>query len=363
MQVFEGLVRGLPEAWADPAPEKPLISMGIQDSQCLILAFSRDCTYLAAGYSDGRIEIWQAPTARLIISLATNAGSIGFLAFASDNSYLILGGKNGTLTCSGIPSGNTVWCVRGQRPPGFLYCDVWKRGGDHTGDNHGRTIRIGYRTGKTLLEVQGHPSRVTAISPAPDGTSIVFGHADGTICSRDNGIGAELWAVPVPVMQSGLLNTRVRKIRLFVVYEHSLPVSGTGAPGCPCGHTPGSLVILHAMRYRLKTICPQSAATIAILRLWKWQEKNPTAEVPFYSRLPTCCAFTPDGTMTAVGCNEGTVYFFSVPEGRRIKEFRGYRQMVTSCAISQDGKTLATAGGDGAVTLRRIPSGELLRTL
>ena len=131
MQVFEGLVRGLPEAWAHPAPEKPLISMGIQDSQCLILAFSRDCTYLAAGYSDGRIEIWQAPTARLIISLATNAGSIGFLAFASDNSYLILGGKNGTLTCSGIPSGNTVWSVRGQRPPGFLYCDVWKRGGDH----------------------------------------------------------------------------------------------------------------------------------------------------------------------------------------------------------------------------------------
>jgi len=363
MQVFEDLVRGLPEAWAHPAPEKPLITIGNQDSPSLRLALSRDGTYLAAGYSDGKIEIWQTSSARLIISLATNAGSIGFLAFASDNSYIILGGKNGTLTCSGVPLGNTVWSYADKDHP--VSCAAMSGNGEEiiAGDDHGRMIRMGCRTGKTLLEVQGHPSRVTAISPAPDGTSIAFGHANGTICSRDNGIGAELWTVPGIGDAVRALEFAEQADQLFVVYERSLPVLRIGSTGEPVRTYAGfsGHPACHAIsaENHMAAICSDDH----ILRLWKWQERNPTAEIPFYSRLPTCCAVTPDGTLTAVGCNEGTVYFFSVPEGRRIKEFRGYRQMVISCAISQDGKTLATAGGDGTVALRRIPSGELLRTL
>ena len=48
--IFDELVRDLPETWASPLPEKPLISLGNQDSRCLRLAFSRDGSLLGHRY-------------------------------------------------------------------------------------------------------------------------------------------------------------------------------------------------------------------------------------------------------------------------------------------------------------------------
>ena len=362
-QVFRELIRELPEAWAHPAPEKPLISMGNQDSQCLRIAFSRDGTLLATSNCDGRIAIWQISSARLITTLTTNAGSIDFLAFTPDNSYLISAGNKGTLTCSGIPLGNTVWSYADKSHP--VSCVAMSGNGEEilAGDDSGGMIRIGCRTGKTLLAVQGHLSEVTAISPAPGAKSTAFGHADGTICCRDNGTGAEIWSVPGTGDAIRALACMGQADQLFVVYERSLPSLRDGSTGVPVRTYTGFSG--HPTCHAISAKNPLAAigSDDRVLRLWNWQERNPTAAIPFYNRLPTCCALTPDGTLAAVGCNEGTIYFFSVPEGQQIKEFRGYRQAVTACAISPDGNVLATAGGDGTVTLRGIPSGELLRTL
>jgi WD40 repeat protein len=363
MQVFEDLVRGMPHAWVHPVPEKPLVSMQNQGGQYMRLAFSRDGTLIASGNCDGRVDIWQTASARLILSCATNAGSIGFLAFASDNTYLISGGNNGTLTCSGIPSGNTIWSFTNKDHP--ISCFALSGNGDEVvvGDDRGGMIRIGCRTGKTLLAVQGHPCRVTAISPAPDGTGICFGHTDGTICCRESANGAEIWAVPGNGDAVRALEYTGQGGQLFGVCEYSLPVLRDGRTGEPVrtylkssGHPP-------CFEISAKNQMVVIGSDDHVLRFWNWQDKNPTAELPFYNRRPTCCACTPDGTLAVAGCNEGTIYFFGIPEGDRIKEFRGYKQAVISCAISPDGSILATTGGDGTVALRRIPTGEILRTL
>ncbi|MFZ1959083.1 MAG: hypothetical protein WAU46_08410, partial [Methanoregula sp.] len=319
MQVFRELVRELPEAWAYPAPEKPLLSMGNQDSQCLILAFSRDGTLLASGDCDGRIAIWQRSSARLITSITTNAGSIGFLAFAADNSYLVSGGNNGKLTCSGIPLGNTIWSYADESHP--VSCAAMLGNGEEliAGDDRGGMIRIGCRTGKTLLAVPGHPSKVTSLSPAPDEKSIAFGHADGTTRCRDILTGGERWTVPGTGDAVRALARTGQDDQVYVVYERSLPVLRDGGTGVPVRTYTGfsGHPACHAIS------AENSLAAIGsddhVLRLWNWQERNPATEIPFYSRLPTCCALTPDGKLAAAGCNEGTIYYFSVPEGRRIK--------------------------------------------
>jgi WD40 repeat protein len=360
--VFEELVAHLPGTWAHPAPEKPLCTMGIRDSQCQVLAFSRDGSLLAEGNCDGKIAVWQTSSARLVASFTPHAGPIRFLVFVQDNAYLVSGTGNGSLTCFGIPSGNTVWSYADNEHP--VSSVVQSGNGEEliAGDEHGGVIRIGCRTGKLLPAIQEHPSRVTAIAPAPDGRKIVCGHADGTLCCRDPQ-GSEVWTVPGTGDAVRALAYAGEGDQLFVVSEHSLPAlrdACTGAivrtyigfSGYPACHA------LLAENHRAAI-----GSDDRILRFWDWQEKYPTAEISFYNRLPTCCALTPDGTLAAAGCNEGTVYYYRVSDGQRIKEFRGYRQSVTACTISPNGTMLATTGGDGTVTLHSIPSGELLRTL
>ncbi|MDD1693209.1 MAG: PQQ-binding-like beta-propeller repeat protein [Methanoregula sp.] len=361
-EVFDELVSDLPDIWASPVPEKPLITMGDQDSRVVRLSFSGDGSLLATGNCEGKITVWQVSSARLITSSATGTGSISFLAITPDNACLIVGGDGGTLHCAGIPSTGAVWSYTDEEHR--LSSIVMSGNGDEiiAGDHAGRIVRIGCRTGKIIQVLQGHLSPVTAHSLSPDEEMVVAGHADGFVCCRDYGTGREIWTAPGTGAAVRALAVGQNADSVFVKHERSLPVLRDLQTGETvriyaehCGHATCYAI---STEHRITAI----GSDDRILRLLNWQEKNPTAEIPFYNRVATCCAMTPDGTLAATGCNEGTVYFFSIADGRPVKEFRGYKRPVTAIAISPDSTLLATAGGDGTVTLRSIPSGELLRT-
>lgn len=359
--VFDELAACLPERWASPAPEKPLHTRGNEDSRCLRLAFSRDGSLLASGTCDGGIAVWQVSSARLLASFTTEAGSISFLAFTLDNTCLVLGGDRGSLHGFGIPSGDAIWSYADQQHR--VSAAVMSVDGEEilAGDHRGGIVCLGCRTGTILRVSAGPPSPVTAIAQASGGTRTAAGHACGTICCRD--AGTVSWTVPGTGDGVRSLAFTGPAGQLMVVHEHSSPslLEGStgetlqtyaGYPGQATCHATDSDHCMTAI-----------GSDDHVIRLWNRPERDPAAEIPFYNRLPTCCALAPGATLLAAGCNEGTVYFFHLPDGQRIKEFRGYKRPVTACAISPDGTLLATAGGDGAVTFRGIPSGELLRTL
>lgn len=362
-EVFDELIRNLPDTWANPAPERPLFTIANQDSRVVRLSFSRDGTLLATGNCNGEIAVWQVSSARLLVSSATGTGSISFLAFTPDNTSLITGGDHGTLHCSLISSGDTLWSYADEEHR--ISSLIVSGNGDEiiTGDHAGTIIRIGCRTGKTIQAMQVHPSPVTALSPAPDGEAIVAGHADGTVSCRDYATGRVRWEVPGTGEAILALAIPDHEGHLFVEHERSLPVLRNMQTGevvrTYAGHS--GHAACHAISADHRIVATGSADHV--LRFRNVLEKNPCTEIPLYNRLATCCVITPDSTLAVAGCNEGTTYFFDIPEGRTVKEFRGYKQPVTACAISPEGTLLATAGGEGVVTLRSIPSGELLRTL
>ncbi|MCK9631358.1 MAG: WD40 repeat domain-containing protein [Methanoregula sp.] len=362
-KVFDELVRDLPDVWASPAPERPLVTIRDQDSRVVRLSFSRDGTLLATGNCNGEIAVWQVSSARLLTSSATGTGSISFLAFTPDNTYLITGGDQGTLHCSDIPSGDTIWSYADENHR--ISSIIVSGNGDEiiAGDHAGTIIRIGCRTGKTIQAMQVHPSPVTALSPAPDGEAIVAGHADGTVSCRDYATGRVRWEVPGTGEAVLTLAIPVHEGHLFVEHERSLPVLRNMQTGevvrTYTGHS--GHAACHAISADHRIVA--TGSDDHVLRFRNVLEKNPCTEISLYNRLATCCVITPDSTLAVAGCHEGTTYFFSIHNGETVKEFRGYKQPVTACAISPDGALLATAGGEGAVTLRSIPSGELLRTL
>ncbi|MFZ0004538.1 MAG: WD40 repeat domain-containing protein [Methanoregula sp.] len=361
MRVFEDLINELPEGWAYPAPEKPILSMSDQNSQCLRLAFSRDGTLLAAGKSDGKIAIWQVSSARLLTSLSTNAGSINFISFTSDNTNLIIGGRTGMIACYGIPLGNTIWSDKG-RP---FSCVAMSRDREEiiVSDDQGKITRLMCQTGKILLTISGLISKVTVISLSPDKKYIAFGHMDGTICCKEAGTGTDVWTVPGTGNAVRALAFTGQDNQLFVVYERVLPALRDGNTGIFLRTFDGFSGRPSCYAISAENSMAGIGSDDRVLRFWNMHDKNPIASFPFYNRIPTCCCLTPDANLAAVGCNDGTIFFFSVHERQKIKEFRGCKQSVATCSISPDGNILATTGGDGTVTLWSIPTGELLRTL
>jgi WD40 repeat protein len=63
-------------------------------------------------------------------------------------------------------------------------------------------------------------------------------------------------------------------------------------------------------------------------------------------------AFSPDGSLLAVGLIDGTVHFFSTDDWKRVgSAFEAHAGPVMSTLFSPDGRVLATAGADGTVAL------------
>jgi WD40 repeat protein len=63
-------------------------------------------------------------------------------------------------------------------------------------------------------------------------------------------------------------------------------------------------------------------------------------------------AFSPDGSLLAVGLIDGTVHFFSADDWKRVgSAFEAHAGPVMSTLFSPDGRVLATAGADGTVAL------------
>ncbi|PKG31927.1 MAG: hypothetical protein CW742_10825 [Methanoregula sp.] len=360
-QVFEELIADLPESWNGPLPEKPLLSCGVQEGQVLRLSFSPEGTLLAAGSSDGTITLWQVASARLLASCNPGIGSPHSLVFTPDNTLLIAGGDKGTLhavTCSGEP----VWSFCDPDHP--VSCAILSATGEEVlvGDNAGYLFCIACQTGAVRSSVRCHTSPITALARAQGGKFLATGHADGTVCCLDALTGAVFWITP----GSG---DPVRELAFFeetgdilVIRGHALPVSLSGENGSPVREYAGHSGTVSCSAFSADCHTVVVGGDTNVLRIWYCRD-TPSAVIPLYNRVPSCCVITQDGRYLIAGCNDGTVFCFHLPDGTKTKENRAYRRPVSSCSLSPDGKFLALAGWDGTVTLRTVPEGELLRTL
>lgn len=360
-QVFEELIRDLPEQWNAPTPEKPLITHGIQESRVLRLSFSPNGSLLAARSCDGTVMVWHVASARLRFSRTADLGSLNFLAFMPDGELLVAGGDRGTLLVTG-PSGEVVWNY--EDPDHIITCAVLPENGADVfaGDAKGCLLCIGSRTGQVRFILPCHTSPLTALAGEPEGQAVATGHADGTVCCIDTLTGVVQW-------RNAGTGDPVRTLRfltenggVLVLRAHSLPIilsrENGGLVRTCAGHT--GMVRCSANSPDGRTIAVGGEPNT--VRIWQDSE-YPAASIPFYSRVPSACAIPRTGTLLAVCSDDGTVFYYRLPDGAKVKEFRAYRRPVSACSISPDGSLLALAGWDGTVTLRSIPGGELLRTL
>lgn len=75
----------------------------------------------------------------------------------------------------------------------------------------------------------------------------------------------------------------------------------------------------------------------------------------------TALAFSPDGTLLAVGSEGDVVNLYTVEDGRSVASLRGHKGVIYALAFSPDGKQIATGGFDGTVRLYNLPAGTLAK--
>src|SRR5262249_25362612 len=101
-----------------------------------------------------------------------------------------------------------------------------------------------------------------------------------------------------------------------------------------------------------------------IVKIWDAQTGAEVHTLPRHGRFVRGLAFSPDGRLLAVGCEDeaGMVKIWDLKTGR-FRDLPGHKGAVIGLAFSPDGSILASACLDGNVRLWDAASGRLLPPL
>ena len=84
--------------------------------------------------------------------------------------------------------------------------------------------------------------------------------------------------------------------------------------------------------------------------------------IRMYDRQPgvcTCIAFSPDGTLIAVGGESDVVNVYKALDGAKVATLKGHKGVLYALTFRGDSKQLASGGFDGMVRLYDMPTGSL----
>lgn len=94
----------------------------------------------------------------------------------------------------------------------------------------------------------------------------------------------------------------------------------------------------------------------ALMKLWSVDTWDEGPRLSGFSSRIYSVAFSPDETVVAGGCADGTVHFWKTETGERLGSFEAHHQPVTSIHFLDDGRTLMTAGRDKVANLWSLPA-------
>jgi WD40 repeat protein len=283
---------------------KPLAPDLVCNVRCV--AFSLDGKFLAAGYDDKGLTLWEAATGKEIRTWRAHDDWVHRIVFSPDARLLSSGSRDGQTCVWDVPSGKRRSAFPGV-PCGFSAVAkalIVSRG-----------TAVSFRDpaqGKELRQWPGNKEVDHVVSAvSPDGRLLAMATREGPVSLREVKTGKTL---------------------------HQLERRS---------------VTIHAM-----TFSPDSRALVAAGRqraFWLWEVETGRSLLPNGHCAPVVSvAFSPDGRRVASGSVDGTCRVWDVSTHKEI--FRIDRHGRGVVAFSPDGKTLATEG-DGTVRLWEAATG------
>ncbi|MBL9175412.1 MAG: protein kinase, partial [Verrucomicrobiales bacterium] len=284
------------------------------------VSFSPDGTQIAAGYSDGRIELWDVARRTLLRKLKTSDHP-AHVAFSPRSNLLAATSDWGILKLHDLSSGgeSVLWqgknAIRdlaftpdGSRVLAFTYGQAGPSA---------VTLDLGQGSAISSHATSGANLHTGAARVSSDGKRLFLSHKDRssqqlTVNCLDPATGRTLWSADLG-KDYGV---------------SSLAIS------------PDDKVLVTATGFAEDTI-----------RVWEAETGRPLAELKGHTGWVGEVTFSRDGRWLASAAADQTIRLWETSHWKETKILRGHEDEVHTVAFSPDGLTLASGGKDGRILL------------
>ena len=295
------------------------IARDIGDSDAL--AISKNNKFLACAGTNDTVRIFDAALEREIMPGSGQRAGVSAVALAPNGQYLVSGSAIGKIHLWDAKAGQEIrhWSCPVEAAVVLAISPDSRTVVSGAGSD---AIRFwDPRTGRETMSLPaGGANPVLSLRYAPDGATVAVGRRFGAV---------ELWDI--------------KQKKIVQQYDYGAPAYALAfsKDGATLAASGGNKIDLFA------------SATGKLLHAFNSKPDGSPAAMPAVASL----AFSPDGTMLAVGCYDAVIRLLDAASGKEIRPLEGHGNVAYALAFSSDGRVLASASFDKTVRLWETFSG------
>jgi WD40 repeat protein len=322
-----------------------------QPSFLTALSFRADGRFLAAGYEDGIVRLWEVASGSLRGELEGVEAPISAVAFSLDGKSVAAAGEDKTIGLWNAGNGDFRGRLLGHSDR--IQALAWHPGGKLlVSGGWDTTARVWDTTTlETTMLLNGHGDVVSALAFSPDGQLLASADSNNTVWIWDHARCKSKFALQghageitcLAFRRDGQQLLSGGQDRRLILWDVS---AGRNLTPTADAHSEVGRLDLSADGRRLA-----HANGSNVVRVWDVHGGTSLFEAKHASDI-YAVASSPDGQWLATGDLRGQIQLWSVPQKRVVRALEMHKHGVTGLAFSADSRTLASAGGtDGYVYL------------
>jgi eukaryotic-like serine/threonine-protein kinase len=327
------------------------------------VVFSADGKSLAGGGNSLAPTHWDSSTGRKLGEFSGKAGRVYGLVFSADGQSLIFGGEDERARSWHFGhKSESVSQLAGHS------AEVWGLAYTPDGttlisaaDDH--SIKLwNARGGALRTTLKGHGALVTSLAVSPDGKMLASASFDNKV---------RLWDLPDGKPRD-VLSGHTDRVRAVAFSPDGRVLASAGsdktvrmwdlAGGKPLRILEGHTDSIRALAFEPSARLLVSSSNDRTIRVWSPEDGRELFSL-VCPKQNSALAFSPDGSLLAVGDDWGSVTFWDVATWSRRTSVKGSDVAVWSLSFSPDGRTLAAGCNDAKVRLWDPITGQVMLVL
>jgi WD40 repeat protein/tRNA A-37 threonylcarbamoyl transferase component Bud32 len=330
------------------------------------VAYSSDGKLLASGSGDRTVRVWNLDSKQEMFKLQGHTDVVRSVAFQPNGELLASAGDDGIVKLWNSISGKDVATFRGHRDEvqSLAFLPDGKILASGSRDN---TVNLWDVTSQTLYTtLKGHSFGVESVAISFDGSVLAAADYDRSV---------KLWKFDQQELETFASQSGGGKLVVFPEQE----VLAVFARDIGDGAISGSVTLLSLQAgkeaacvdtgtrlIRDITRCRGAVLAVALpdrINLWDLQESAWLKPIQLRgSATVTKLTSSDDGSVIAVGANDGSVTLCGLDPPRLQRRLAGHEGAVTCLGFGRGGKVLASGGADHTVKLWNAEMGNLIGT-